>query len=272
MIARFSLAAALASLVVALSPSLASAATANTQTVSSEGVTATLTYTIANYTPVANQLTISRHGKIVYSQPVTASECGSDCNAFSRTKSLHIVSLDPAAGRQVVLDLYSGGAHCCQIEQVFSYSHGAYHRAQFNFGDPGERLVKMAGKLLFETADDRFAYEFTDYAASGMPIEYIQFKGGRFLNVTRKFPRLIAKDAAFWLKTYKQQSTNKWDDSVGLIAAWAADEDELGNSATVDAYLAQEAQAGHLNSPIEPGGAKFIRSLQKFLKKTGYLS
>jgi len=63
-------------------------------------------------------------------------------------------------------------------------------------------------------------------------------------------------------------------DSVGVIAAWAADEDGLGHEKLVSSYLSQQAAAGHLNSalsPQEPGGQKFIGKLQRFLRTHGYL-
>lgn len=46
-------------------------------------------------------------------------------------------------------------------------------------------------------------------------------------------------------------SKQHYRDSVGVIAAWAADEDMLGHSRLVSRYLAQQQRAGHLN-----GGAR----------------
>ena len=62
-----------------------------------------------------------------------------------------------------------------------------------------------------------------------------------------------------------------YSDSVGVIAAWAADEDPLGHRQRVSRYLAQQARAGHLNAPFEAGGRRFIANLQKFLRRRGYL-
>jgi hypothetical protein len=55
------------------------------------------------------------------------------------------------------------------------------------------------------------------------------------------------------------------------MAAWAADEDLLGHVKLVNRYLAQQAKAGHLNSPLYPGGKRFVTKLQKFLRRHGYL-
>jgi len=40
--------------------------------------------------------------------------------------------------------------------------------------------------------------------------------------VTRSYPKLVATDAAFWLKAFKSGASSHYQDSVGVIAAWAA--------------------------------------------------
>ena len=92
----------------------------------------------------------------------------------------------------MVLDLYSGGAHCCTVVQIFSFEPGTmtYVQTERVFGDPDARIVDLShdGRFEFLTADDSFAYRFTDYAASGLPIEILTFAGGHFTDVTRAYP------------------------------------------------------------------------------------
>src|ERR1700735_4360138 len=96
-----------------------------------------------------------------------------------------------------------------------------YAPTERDFGDPGDEIVDLDhnGHYEFLTADDWFAYEFTDFAASGLPIEILTFSGGRFHNVTRSYPKLIAKDAASYLKAFKGMAKQHYSDSVGVIAA-----------------------------------------------------
>ena len=105
--------------------------------------------------------------------------------------------------------------------------------------------------------------------ASGLPIQILTFSNRHFTNVTRSYPKLVASDAARWLRAYHRTSKQ---DSVGLIAAWAADEFLLGHRRLVSRYLEQEAKAGHLNSalPGEPSGKRFIARLATFLRRHGY--
>jgi hypothetical protein len=267
-------------LVLASSALLAPAALATTQTASAGAVTATFTFggRYPNYTRL--HLTIAQSGSVLYDQPVRSATCGKFCApgaTGSRASSVHIIDLDHTGQPNVVLDIYSGGAHCCSIEQVFTFDPGTrtYAKVERNFGDPGDRIEDLGhdGHFEFVTADDAFAYAFTDFAASGLPLQILTFSGSRFHDVTDQYPALIRRDAAFWLKTFKGMARGHYSDSVGIIAAWAADEYRLGKSAAANRYLSQQARAGHLRSALgrsEPQGQKFVAALKRFLRRHGY--
>jgi hypothetical protein len=260
----------------------APAALATTQSASSGGVSATFSFSgsfSSGYT--RERLTVSRAGTVAYDQPVVSKFCHMACAPGASSvnaPSVHVLDLEHNGEPDVVLDLFSGGAHCCSIEQIFSFdpATATYVETERNFGDPGERIVDLAhnGHFEFLTADDSFAYEFTDYAASGLPIQILTFSARHFRDVTRSHRRLIAKDAAVWLATFKHLSRDHYRDSVGVIAAWAADEGLLGHKRLVSRYLTQQLRAGHLNSalsPQEPGGKRFVAKLKRFLRRHGYL-
>jgi hypothetical protein len=187
---------------------------------------------------------------------------------------VHVLDLEHDGRPDVLLDLYSGGAHCCWIEQIFSFATTTYVKTEHDFGDPGEQVVDLShdGRFEFKTADDAFAGVFTDFAASGLPIQILTFSNRHFHDATRNYPRLIAKDAAQWLRLFKGMARRHYADSVGVIAAWAADEDLLGNSKLVRSYLDEQQKAGHLNSIGGAGGKTFVARLQTFLRTHGYLS
>ncbi len=258
----------------------APAAPAATQMARSGNVTAIFTYTghMPNYR--GERLSIAQGGHVYYDRPVVSKSCPSRCWPMSiqaRHPAVHVVDLEGNSRPDVVLDLYTGGAHCCTVEQVFSWQPGTmtYAKTEHDFGDPLVRIADVGptGRYQMVTADDSFAYQFTDFAASGLPIEIFSFSDRRFTNVTRNYPKLIAKDAATWLQAFQSMSKQGYRDSVGVIAAWAADEDLLGHGKLVSRYLARQASAGHLKSglsPQDPGGAKFVAELQKFLSRHGY--
>jgi hypothetical protein len=259
----------------------APAALASTQTATAGGVTATFTFAgkYPNYRH--ERLQIAQGGSVVYDQPVVARLCGTRCapgSSASASPSVHVIDLEHTGRPDVVLDLFSGGAHCCTVEQIFSVRPGTttYDKVGREFGDPGARIVDLRrdGRYEFLTADDAFAYAFTDFAASGLPLQILTFTNGQFRDVTRSYPGLVAKDAAGWLHAFKRMAAQRYVDSVGVIAAWAADEDRLGHRRLVNRYLAKQVKAGHLNSglaPDEPSGARFVAKLQRFLRRHGYL-
>jgi hypothetical protein len=226
------------------------------------------------------KLSIARSGTSFYEQPVSSRDCPSGCepltlgNDSSQLSPLAVADLEANAQPNVVLELSSGGAHCCSVVQVFTYDPGTmtYGVAEHDFGDPGARLTELEGGVspVFESADDRFAYKFAPYAYSGLPLQVWRFREGRFTNVTSGFPRAIAADAAVQLKGFMQ--TRREGNGLGLIAAWAADEYMLGHRALVARTLARELRHGRLRSKehYAPSGAAFISSLNRFLKHSGY--
>lgn len=255
----------------------APSALATSQSGHSGNVTATFSFQ-GKFPQFSHQhLTIVRAGQTAYSAAVTSPFCTKFCGplATGKKSSVDVVDLEHTGEPAVLLRLYSGGAHCCAIDQVFTYdsSSGTYVKTEHNFGDPGEQLVDLGhnGHYEFLTADDSFAYAFTDFAASGMPIQILTFAGGQFHDVTDSYPKLIARDAQRWLKTFYSQRKSHYQDTTGIIAAWAADEDRLGHQTQVAKFLNAQAKAGHLNSALVPGGQKYIAKLQKFLRKHGYL-
>ncbi len=241
-------------------------------------VSATLTYQ-GTY-PMAHHATliISRAGHVAYRAPVSASFCGQDCWPTSAWgpqigSPVRVVTLRPGAP-DVVLGLYSGGAHCCYIVEVFAPSATTYTKFQIELGDPIARIQVLPGNRFpaLLTQDDTFAYAFTDYAASGLPIKVLRFTGSGFANVTRQYPALIRADASQWLSAFYDQASSHSSDSVGVIAAWAADEYLLGRMGAADQFLIQQARAGHLNGALSSSttGAAFAEQIEKFLVQQGY--
>ena len=255
-------------------------ALATTQTAQSGNVSATFTFSGSYPNFTGMRLSIAQGGTAYYNEPVTTKLCGKYCAPASpsaKGSSVHVLDLEHDGQPDVVLDLYTGGAHCCYVEQVFSFDPGTmtYTKTQRDFGDPGEQIVDLRhnGRYEFLTADDSFAYEFTDFAASGLPIQILTFSDRRFVNVTRQYPKLIARDAARWRSAFNSMGKQHYSDSVGVVAAWAADEELLGHAKLVNTFLANQLRAGHLNSalsPEEPSGAKFVAKLRKFLRTHGY--
>ncbi|HEY5317928.1 MAG TPA: hypothetical protein VIJ20_08100 [Solirubrobacteraceae bacterium] len=250
------------------------AALAATQSASAGIVTATFSYQGSIGPTISDEmLTIERSGQVLYSAPVTSTGCTSStpCDPGSH-QAVHVLGLEPGSEPDIVLDLFTGGANCCTVEQVFSYDPGTmtYVKSERDFSMAQAKLepIGAGGRYEFVSSDASFQCAFTDCADSGAPLQIVSFADRRFTKVTSAYPKLIARDAAKWLTLYKHHLS----DGLGLIAPWAADEDLLGRSAQVKSYLAAQVKAHHLKGqPLFPGGEKFIKALNRLLRKDGYV-
>jgi hypothetical protein len=248
---------------------------ARSATAHSGSTSATVTFKSGEPTVSASRLTISLAGQQLYNQAVKSRFC-SPCQPFplpgpGAQSPVRVLDLDSDRHPEVLLSLYTGGAHCCAIDQVFSEDPGTMTFAKTEKQFAAGVLVKRLGsgrRWRFVSADPVFQYQFTDYAHSGQPIQIWSFSGRRFHNVTRNYPNLIRSDAKRWFSAFR----GNLDNGVGLIAAWAADEDMLGHSKQVASSLKAYAAKGALRSDGSglASGQKFVRELQKFLRQHGY--
>jgi hypothetical protein len=235
------------------------------------GVSASLSTT---GTPRVLTLTITRNGRVAYRRPVQAAGCPrcSVAPVPPGKQSLHVLDLESDGQPDVVVGLFSGGANCCFIDQVFSFDPGTmtYVASQHNFLNAGAALTRLDGHMVFKSGDSRITEAgFTDTADSGTPIQIWRFSGRRFMDVTRRYPKLIRPDAAMWMRLFNHHLSN----GVGLIAAWAADEDLLGRSALVNTTLNRLAAQHKLRTPLGlPHNSQtlFVTQLEKLLHKLGY--
>ncbi len=214
---------------------------------------------------------ISRAGSVVYRAPISSPPaCFDECVPAFTKPDVHTLLLEPGQEPSVVLDLFTGGAHCCFREQVFSGPgpNGTTIRER-GFGDVRPRLEALGsgGENLFVAADDRFAYAFTDYADSGLPIQVLAFSAGGFQDVTRAFPSLIIADAARQWHYFRRDRGN----NVGFFGAWAADEALLRRARVLKRVLGEQLRAGRLRSANgAESGSRFAHDLRTDLRRWGY--
>jgi hypothetical protein len=224
--------------------------------------------------PYSNlHLEITRDGKVLHDAAVSNPFCGTSCYP-GETNPVRVVDVNATGEPDVLLDAYSGGAHCCYVLELFRYDAASksYTELQRDWGDPGYRLehLEHSKRYEFVSADDRFAYEFAPYAYSGLPLQIWALGAHGFVNITRQYPALIARDAAVWLKAWRSNRSLGYGN--GELAAWAADEYLLGKGSAVTRTLNSAEASGQLRSTgFGPSGRGFIKSLDHYLKRTGYI-
>ncbi len=81
---------------------------------------------------------------------------------------------------EVVVSLYTGGAHCCTISTLYGFqaATGDYRRVRRNWRDAGFRLrdIGRDGSVEFDSRDARFAYAFASYAESFLPLQIFRYR------------------------------------------------------------------------------------------------
>lgn len=194
-----------------------------------------------------------------------------------RLVRLFVKDLDADGEPEVVLDLYTGGAHCCAQSIVYRY-RADLHRYRSGFhdwGNVGYRIVELdhGGGPELRSADDRFAYVFTSFAFSRFPVRIWRFDHGRFLDVTRQFPAAVEGDAhriwATYLSFRRQQA-----DVRGALAAWAADMELLDRGSEASKRLQAAYRRGELGPRGDlagwPEGRAYLRAVDSYLHRFGY--
>ena len=226
------------------------------------------------------RIRIRRAGTILLDSPVRplSAEDEVDPGFFREKKSVAVDDLDGDGEAEVALYLYLGGAHCCWYTQVYRYGlpTNSYSFSTHVWGNTAAHTADLDhdGKPEFVSADDRFSYQFTDFADSAWPVQIWAFRAGVFSDVTRRFLVAIRTDA----RRQWRSVSSRGADGVrrrAVLAAWTADECLLGRCTQAFAKVAALRRAGklavRLACPCDPSARRYVTHLRRFLRRTGYL-
>jgi hypothetical protein len=224
------------------------------------------------------RVTIKRNGTVLADQalkPIAGAIEIVPAKFFDHRQSVAVRNLDADGEPEVVLDLYSGGAHCCWYLEAYQYVTAAnsYQPTTHVFGNAEYRTADLNHDGLPElvTGDDRFAYVFTDFADSSFPVQILRYRSGRFVDVTRRFPARIRRDARRQWRW--ALAKGRRHDNAGFLAAWTADQCLLGHSVSAFRQLNSLRRQGRIG--VDPIGDRTVRHylghLRRFLRRTGYL-
>ncbi len=210
------------------------------------------------------RLRITRDGEVVFDQELMTEVgfCKQDPEKFE------IRDLDGDNEPEVILDFYSGGAHCCWFSQIFAYDpeQGQYSSIEHFWGNVGGfRLddLDSDGVPEFISNDDRFAYAFTSFADSAFPPQFWQYRDGEMVDVTREFPSEVYAEAVrLWNRYTAIRDGDSDRDMKGVLAAYLATKYLLDQSAEGWDLVRQIYQ--------ESDRAQYFATLQEFLQTNGY--
>ena len=248
-----------------------------TQTAKSGDVSATLTYHVAKDIYSQVRLRIARSGTVVSDQRLREVACGTGCAAwapglFAVPGPVKVQDLDGDGEPEVIVDFYTGGAHCCVVTAFYRWDGGAYRRSVQYFGNYGYKIVDLDhdGTPELSAYDERFAYAFGSYADSLSPPVIWHWQAGKLVDLTKSFPAVVKANARLAFELFTR-SKRRHDDIAAraVLAAWTADQCLLGQSSQAFARLEAARKAGDLGTA--KAGARYITELRTFLKRGGYL-
>jgi len=239
-------------------------------------VVATISYVKTNERFRQLRLKIVRAGSTVVNSPVERLGCRG-CDAF-RPVGVRVRDLD-GGEPEVLLELYTEGAHCCTVVLALRYAPAAhtYWSKLLFFGNYGYRLVDLDHDRLPEivASDERFVYAYSAYVFSTAPPRIWQYRQGRLIDVTRRFPDEVRRNAARVGKEFLTKQRPPEDiDLRTYVAVYAADQYLLGRPEEARRALDYALAHGFLYSGREylgtPAGLNFVAVLMRDLRRWGY--
>jgi hypothetical protein len=235
----------------------ASVARGETRTAQQGNVRVVISYQVNDSCITNARIRIIRGGQTLLNQP-TELAC--------RLSELRVRDLDRNREPEVIVDFYTGGTHCCYFSLIYRYdsSRRRYSYIKTSWLDYGYKLQDLDrdGVPEFNSADHRFLSAFTSFAGSGLPIQIWQYRQGRMIEVTRRYPHLIRRDANQWWQQYIE-SRNRGYEVKGHLAGYLADKYLIGEEK--DGW--ERVQQAYQQSDRQ----QFFRELRSFLRQTGYI-
>jgi hypothetical protein len=269
-------------IIAALVLAAPAAAAPVTETASSGTVTARFTYERKGTDYSAFHVVIEREGRTVLDRAVPTGCRSEPCGVVpaNRTAGKDSVAVRDVNGDRepdVIVDLYTGGAHCCDVSTVYSFVEGSgtYSVRRHDWADAGYRLRDLGkdGQFEFYSADARFAYRYASYAESYLPVRIFRLDAGKLVDVTPSFRGVLRADARSALRLYRKQR-RRHVNVRGVLAAYAADRYRLGERRGARRTLLRALKRGDLGPAYAfdagPFGRSYIARVDRFLRKIGY--
>jgi hypothetical protein len=189
-------------------------------------------------------------------------------------RGVFVRQLDGTGPPEVMVNLWSGGMHCCAESWIYT---GA-HRTKALWGHVGVPKVRDAdgdGKPELHGLDTAFAYAFGSFGTSRFPAKVWSYANLRINDVTPSFPAEVQADMAQQYAGYQECLTGPEDDDYtaacvrGALAAYAADGYSLGQGDQAMAVVQAAIDAGQTSSTDNPFD-DFMGKLRAFLHDGGY--
>jgi hypothetical protein len=190
------------------------------------------------------------------------------CGLFAHySKPVEVIQLNRSKEPEIIFSIYLGGAHCCSYSLIFQYRNGRYRATRHFWGNGFYRLRNLYGMRVFVARDDRFAYRFDCYACSRYPLAVWNLTGRGMVDVTRRFPSLIRRDANRHRRVWRVRARS--GNAAAPLAAWLADQCMLKRCRPGWRTVNRVTRPGGV-SAYYGGRERYIRKLRRTLRRFDY--
>jgi hypothetical protein len=211
------------------------------------------------------QLKIFQNGQRVFNEAIPRDRVDDQVLAEQSDTAFQVRDLDQDGQPEVIVDLFTGGTHCCTYSQIYRFdpSLGTYQAMQHKWGNSFYQLVDFDqdGRPEFQSRDDRFTGKFTSFAASANPLQIWRFEQGKMVDRTKEYSLQVEASASQHLLALQRASVSP-NDAKGVMAAYMADRHTL-NQGAASWQLLEKLYKGD-DRP------KFFADMEQFLRETGY--
>ncbi|MGJ3251010.1 MAG: hypothetical protein ACFE0J_07750 [Elainellaceae cyanobacterium] len=132
--------------------------------------------------------------------------------------------LDQNGMPEVIVETYTGGAHCCTSFTVYTWRDSQFEDIQLDMLDGGGgtfRDLDEDGLQEFSTYDNAFLYAFSSYAGSYPPSVILTFQDGEFRDMTHTYEQIVRSRAWSMFQTLESAESEGYEVN-GILAGYVA--------------------------------------------------
>ncbi|MEA5448491.1 hypothetical protein VB780_07935 [Leptolyngbya sp. CCNP1308] len=236
---------------------------------------------VASYTPldyeaeeIGNNLTI----QLFYNDELKLSAT----DTAAMFAGIELMDLDSDGTAEVVVQTFTGGAHCCLATTTYTWQDEQFNPVYFGYLDGGGgEFTDLNGDGLMEfvTFDNAFLYSFSSYAGSYPPSVVLTYENGAYRDTTTQFTNYMEDIAAGMRFTVEDPEFADRGDKNGVLAGYVAQNIRVGRYREAWLFMLSHYDRTDdwgLNTYTDDGEvsqayADFPTALYAFLQDLGYL-
>lgn len=236
---------------------------------------------VASYTPIdydADEIGDNLTLQLFYNNELKLSTT----DTAAMFAGIELMDLDSDGTPEVVVQTFTGGAHCCLATTTYTWQNEQFNPVYFGYLDGGGGEFKDLnndGLMEFVTFDNAFLYSFSSYAGSYPPSVILTYDNGEYHDTTPQFTNYLEDTAAGMRFTVEDPEFDDRGDKNGVLAGYVAQSIRVGRYREAWLFMLSHYDRTDdwgLNTYTDDGEATqayadFPTALYAFLQELGYL-